>query len=63
MDLTKTHGMDDGHGLMIQNQAYGTDMDSWYRHGLMVKTWTHDIDMDSWYWQRLIVWTAPMVLT
>ena len=42
---------------MVQNQTYGTDMESWYSHGAMVQTWTHDIDMDSWYWQRLMVWT------
>ena len=41
----------------VQNQTFGTDMDSWYRHGLMVQTWTHGIDMDSWYWKRLMVWT------
>ena len=42
---------------MVQNQTYGTDMDSWYRYGLIFQTWTHDIDMDSWYLQRLMVWT------
>ena len=43
--------------LMVQNQTYGSDKDSWYRHGHMVQTWTHCIDMCSWYWERLMIRT------